>query len=135
MAHSIRLTRIVRHTEQLVSQLQRLHFASIGQPAGAWSPSINVYAYDDRIEACVDLAGVPKSDIEVHVEPRRLAIRGERPSPEQACKRPPCGRILVMEIPEGTFERVIEFPFEINPAAAEARQDNGWLWICMPVAQ
>lgn len=135
MAHSIRLTRIVRHTDQLVAQLQRLHFSSTGHPASAWNPAINVYAYEDRIEVCVDLAGVAKSEIEVHVEPRRLAIRGQRPSPERACKRPPCGRILVMEIPDGAFERVIEFPFEIDATTTEARQENGWLWVRLPVTQ
>lgn len=132
MAHSIRLTRIVGRTSEIVAHLQGLHFSSMGLPEEAWQPAVNVYAYADRLEVCVDLAGVSKEDVEVRVEGRRLVVRGHRSPPERRCARPPCGRILAMEIPDGAFERVLEFPAEVDAARAEARQDNGWLWILLP---
>jgi HSP20 family protein len=134
MKHSVRLTRIVALTNEMASQLQGLHFSGGALPAGAWVPAVNIYSYPDRLEVCVDLAGVSREQVEVHVESRRLAIRGHRDSPERGCEKPPCGRILAMEIPDGDFERVINFPIDVNTQRTEARQENGWLWIVLPKA-
>lgn len=135
MAHSIRLTRIVARANQIVAHLQGLHFSAPGLAAGAWQPAVNVYAYPDRFEVCVDLAGVARGDVEVQVEARRLVVRGCRAAPESGSDRPPGGRILVMEIPDGAFERVLEFPSDFGAERAEARQENGWLWISLPRSQ
>lgn len=132
MAHSIRFTRIVGRANRIVAQLQSLHFSSAGYFPEAWQPAVNMYAYADRLEVCVDLAGISKEEVHVAVEDRRLIIRGHRSSPERGCDRPPCGRVLMMEIPEGAFERVLEFPLDVNAQRAEARQENGWLWISLP---
>jgi len=115
MAKSIRLTRFVARTDHLAAQLQELHFGSFQLPVGAWRPPVNVYAHHDRLEVCVELAGVPKEDIEVQVDTRRLMIRGHRIAPEQRCEHPPCGRIQLMEIADGAFERVLEFPVDVGP--------------------
>lgn len=135
MARSIRFTRIVSMTDQLAAQLQGLHFAGLQPPDLKWQPAVNVYAYADRIEVCVDLAGVHKRDIRVDVEPRRLVIRGDRAMPERACEHPPCGRVLVMEIADGSFERVLEFQVDFDTRRVEAKQENGWLWITLPVVE
>lgn len=122
-------------TNAIADQLQGLHFAAMGLPPAAWHPAINVYAYADRLEICVELAGVPKAEIEVQIEPRRVVIRGERLSPERGCERPPCGRILVMEIADGAFERVLNLPVEVRAGEAQASQENGMVWITLPRAQ
>jgi HSP20 family molecular chaperone IbpA len=70
----------------------------------------------------------------VQVASRRLVIRGERNSPDQHCEHPPCGRLLMMEIAEGPFERVLDFPVDVNPDKTAARQENGLLWITLPFA-
>ena len=134
MARSIRLTQIISRTRALASELHGAHFAFIPAPQ-AWRPDANVYAYDDRVEVCLELAGVPKEDIEVQVEPRRLVVTGQRLSPERNCAAPPCGRILVLEIPEGPFRRVIEFPFDVDVERVEARKENDWLWITLPIVK
>ena len=134
MAKSIRLTRIVASAHSIAAQLQDLHFGSFHVPSGGWRPLVNVYAHGDRFEVCVELAGVPKEDIEVQVDARRLVIRGVRIAPEQRCEHPPCGRILMMEIADGAFERVLEFPVDVDPDRTAARQENGWLWITLPLA-
>lgn len=134
MAKSIRFTRIVSRTSLIAAQLQELHFGSVHLPAGGWRPLVNVYVHDNRLEVCVELAGVSKEDIEVQVDSRRLVIRGERIAPELRCEHPPCGRILMMEIADGAFERVLEFPVALDPDRTSARQENGWLWITLPLA-
>ncbi|HYF37987.1 MAG TPA: Hsp20/alpha crystallin family protein [Prosthecobacter sp.] len=134
MKHSIRFTRIVSRANQMVAQLQGLQFTAAGLPMTGWLPAVNVYAYADRLEVCVDLAGVKREEVEVEVQSRRLTVRGHRAAPERGCERPPCGRILAMEIPDGDFERIIDFPVDVNTQQTEARQENGWLWIILPKA-
>jgi len=132
MSPSIRFTRIISRTDQLAAQLQGLHFGSLQPAETTWRPAVNVYAHPDRLEVCVDLAGVRKQDITVDVEPRRLVIRGYREPPDCGSQRQSCGRILVMEIADGRFERILEFPVEVDTGRVEARQENGWLWIVLP---
>ena len=119
-------------TDQLATQLQGLHFGSLPSGDATWQPAVNVYAHADRLEVCVDLAGVRKQDIKVDVEQRRLVVCGHREPPDCGSQRQSCGRILVMEIADGSFARVLEFPVEVDTARVEARQDNGWLWITLP---
>jgi len=135
MIRKIRFTRIISMADQVAAQLQGLHFSTFQSPEVNWQPAVNVYAFDDRIEVCVDLAGVRKEDIQVDVEPRRLVIHGQRSSPDSGCGHPPCGRLLVMEIPDGLFKRVLDFPLDVDTQGVEARQENGWLWITLPKAQ
>lgn len=133
MPQSIRFTRLFSMADQLAAQLQGLHFASMQPPDACWRPDVNVYAHEDRLEVCVDLAGVSKQEIKVEVEPRRLVVRGQRPEPDSGCEASGCCRILVMEIPDGSFERVLEFPVAVDTERVSARQDNGWLWITLPL--
>jgi HSP20 family protein len=126
---------MVSMTNQLAAQLQGLHFGSVQSPDATWLPDVNVYAYADHIEVCVDLAGVRKQDINVEVEPRRLVVRGHRQPPDRGCESAACCRILVMEIADGSFERVLEFPVMVDTSRVVAKQDNGWLWITLPVIQ
>jgi HSP20 family molecular chaperone IbpA len=132
MNRSIRYTRIITLTDQIASHLQRLHFSGFQPVETTWQPAVNVYVYPDRLEVCVDLAGVNKQDVTVEVTARRLIIKGHRVLPSGGCDRPPCDRILTMEIADGTFERILEFPLDIAGAGTEARQENGWLWITLP---
>lgn len=133
MSRSIRFTRLFSMADQLAAQLQGLHFAGLQSSEAGWRPDVNVYAHADRLEVCVDLAGVSKQEIQVEVEPRRLVVRGQRQAPDHGCEAASCCRILVMEIPDGSFERVLEFPVAVDTERVIARQDNGWLWITLPL--
>lgn len=81
----------------------------------------------------MELAGVPKQDIQVDVGPRRLVIRGSRAMPANGEAGAAC-RLMIMEIHDGSFERVLEFSMDIDPDKVSARQDNGWLWVSLPFA-
>jgi HSP20 family molecular chaperone IbpA len=135
MATGIRFTRIVSQTNHILMQFQELQFARFHPPESAWRPNVNVYGFADRIEVCVEMTGVPKEGIEIQVEPRRLVIRGHRDSPEVRCEMPPCGRLLLMEIADGPFERVIEFEMDLDADRTQARWEHGWLWIAVPLVR
>jgi len=132
MARNVRFTRIISMTDRMAAQLQALHFTGFHVPAATWQPAVNVYSYADRLDVCVDLAGVSREELAVNAEPRRLVIRGCRTLPDSGGGQRGGGRILIMEIPDGSFERVLEFSVEIDPVRVVARQENGWLWISLP---
>jgi len=137
MARSIRFRRIVTRTQEVAQSLGSLQFSQFLGSELTWSPAVNVYRYEDRMEVCVDLSGVEKEKIMVSAEPRRLVIRGFRPSPGPAgeCGRPgsSCRQTLALEIENGLFEREITFPVAIDPDRVSARQENGLLWVSLPI--
>ncbi len=135
MSRTIRLTGIFARAEQIAVQLQRLSFATTSLDAGQWQPAVNVYVYSDRLEVCMDLAGVRKEDIHVEVDAGRLVIRGHRDAPLRSPCEQNCARILIMEIPEGSFERILQFRQAIDPDRVSARQEEGFLWVTLPKAQ
>lgn len=135
MPQSTRFTRLFPMAGPMAAQLQGLPFLGSPSLMTAWQPSVNVYAHGDCLEVCVDLAGVQKEDIHIEVSPHRLMIRGQRQPPESVLPHGPCRRILDMEILEGNFERVIDIPLPIQAERVAAKQDNGWLWITLPVLQ
>ena len=112
-----------------------LHFTEFHRPEG-WKPYINAYLYDNRIEIWVDLAGVEKSSIKVDVLPEKVRISGERtpPAPTRDSSSQ-CKQVLTMEIESGRFGRDIELPVQINREKVTAKQENGLLWIVLPVEQ
>lgn len=114
--------------------LNCLHFSSFRSPEG-WQPDITAYRYDDRIEIWVDLAGVEKSDISVDVLSDRVRISGERRPPLPARDTSGrCRQVLTMEIECGRFGREIALPAEVAAHRVTAKQENGLLWIVLPLA-
>ena len=97
--------------------------------AGAWRPAINVYQFPQRLEVCVDLAGVEKEKIEVTVEPGQLRIAGVRAAPEPADPDPSYMRIINMEIDYGPFERVITIPSHVDLDRVQSECRQGMLWV------
>lgn len=118
----------------VVHDFNSLHFSSFHSSEG-WSPDITAYRYDDRIEVWVDLAGVEKADIGVDVLPDRLRVSGERRPPLPARETSgQCRQVLTMEIECGRFAREIPLPAEVDRHRVTARQENGLLWIVLPLA-
>jgi len=118
---------------QVASELGGHHFSSFCSPT-AWRPNLNAYRCGKSIKICVDLAGVKKESIKLTVHGQRLVLRGHRSTPE-----PPdtgsenCDRVLVMEIENGAFERALELPDAVDADAIEAKQEEGLLWIHLPL--
>ena len=102
---------------------------------GKWQPAINAFRCEGGLKVCVELAGVAKSEIDLMVESRRVTIRGNRELPE-----PPDGddcavQVLALEIDYGSFEREVALPLEVDIEQASAEQENGLLWIHLPLKQ
>jgi len=136
MARDIRLTRIYSRTQEIAEGLGSLHFSRYNSHSPFWAPSVNVYRYEDRYEVCADLAGVDKGSIQVKAEPKTLLIEGTRPSPAPDCDPAAdsnCRQTLALEIENGPFQREIRLPVAVDTNQVQARQENGFLWITLPL--
>lgn len=115
----------------MTSELARSGFPHFAPPP--WQPAINAYQCEDCIRICVELAGVDRSDIELTVRERHLEIRGVREVPEPAEAEGHALRTIAMEIDYGFFQREIRLPAEIDVKKVQADQQNGLLWIHLPL--
>jgi HSP20 family molecular chaperone IbpA len=95
-----------------------------------WRPPINAFRCEKAVSICVDLAGIDKSLIDLRVEPRRITVRGSREAPEPTDQ---AVQMLALEIDYGPFERQVELPAEVDVKQARAEQENGLLWIYLPL--
>lgn len=117
---------------QMLNRLWQWHESNFC-PVDSWSPSINLYRMERRIEVCVDLAGMVARSIDVQVEPGRLTIRGVRAAPEPPRREGEAMRIVSMEIDHGAFCRVIGLPDQVDLTRVESEYTNGLLWIRLPL--
>src|SRR5947208_8885782 len=114
--------------QDVTYELSRSQFSRFAPHA--WEPAINAYRCEACIRICVDLAGVYKSLIDLTVEPRRVVIRGSRETPEPTDQTT---QILALEIDFGPFKREVQLPTEVDVNHARAEQQNGLLWIYLPL--
>ncbi|HEY2614135.1 MAG TPA: Hsp20/alpha crystallin family protein [Chthoniobacterales bacterium] len=112
-------------------QLTRVQF-SRSVPA-KWQPAINAFRCETAMKICVDLAGVERSMIDLTIEPRRLVIGGTREAPEPTHGGGRAIQLLALEIDYGPFEREVELPAEVDVEGVNAEQENGLLWIYLPL--
>jgi HSP20 family protein len=115
--------------------MQRLHFARFQRPTDSWQPAINVYLCADKLDVCVDLAGVSVENVSIEVAERQLRVSGHRPSPEEAASAglSKCRQIIAMEIESGDFNRVLDLPVDVDAEAVRAEHDQGLLWVRLPI--
>ena len=97
-----------------------------------WQPAINAFQCDKGMRICVDLAGVDRAEVDLTIEPQRLAIRGTRAAPEPAQDEDRAVQMIAFEIDYGPFERILELPLAVDVESATAEQRNGFLWIELP---
>jgi HSP20 family protein len=95
-----------------------------------FSPNVDVYYCGDPQRAIVkvDLAGIELSEVGIEVSGRHLAIAGERHLQETE------GRVYQqIEIPSGSFRRVVELQVEVDAERASATYEEGILRIELPL--
>lgn len=128
---TIRLRWLRGTLHEVTSELARSGLPHFAPPP--WQPAINAYQCEDCIRICVELAGVDQSDIELTVRDRHLSIRGVRevPEPDEVHESPV--RTIAMEIDYGVFQRELRLPAEIDVEKVNAEQQNGLLWIYLPL--
>lgn len=129
---NIHLDRLHGQLGDLVYEMTRIQFLHFGPPK-TWSPAMNIYHCENCISVCADLAGVDKDEVDLHIEPRRLVLRGRRRAPEPERTAGKTVLVLAMEIDYGRFEREVLLPVDVDIGRVTAEQKNGLLWICLPL--
>lgn len=99
--------------------------------AECWRPAINLYETGAEFVLCVDLAGMPRDQIDVQAEAERVVIRGERAEPQPGERNDTHG-VHLMEIDVGPFCRDVRLPSPIAVDEIQATYRDGLLWVRMP---
>jgi HSP20 family protein len=101
---------------------------------GAWSPNTDVYEGADDVMIKVELAGVDKESVRIHLEEQALIIQGVRRDPYGG-ESTAGYRFRQMEIEYGPFQRIVAIPFPVSGNDARAHLNNGVLKIRLPRAK
>jgi HSP20 family protein len=83
---------------------------------------------DDSITVEAEVPGFGANELQVSLEPRRLAISGKKQSRSEQKK----GNVLYSERCSNELLRSVELPVEVNAARATARLNNGILELTAP---
>lgn len=118
--------------EGMVGQPSGSHFREFC-PVDSWAPAVNLYHLRERVDVCVDLAGVKPRSITVQIEMNRLVIRGVREAPQPAAPSRDVMRIVTMEIDHGPFCRTISLPVQVGPEQVHIQYTQGLLWVRIPM--
>ena len=86
-----------------------------------WMPAVDIDETADAYIVTIDLPGLCEDDVELHVRPTQIAIRGTR-----VAARTVASAVRVhTERVVGHFHRQITLPRAVDPDTAEIRCDRG----------
>lgn len=91
----------------------------------AWTPPAEVRATEDEVIVTLELPGLRREAIEVHLEGSTLTVSGERSRPEEDAAR----TVHQAERPYGSFSRSFTFPFALAEDDAAANLVDGVLTV------
>ncbi len=126
--------KVARELAALEQRLDRVFERALGPSmrlagrAGSFRPTIDAFETKEGTVVQVDLAGVESEDVRLIVDGEYLQISGRR---TVTYERPP-EHHLQMEIPRGSFERVIRLPRPYDPERVSAVLQAGILTIELP---
>jgi HSP20 family protein len=89
-----------------------------------WTPASDIYETDIGYLIAMDLPGIDRAALEIHVEDSRLVIRGTREISESKQHR--------AERPRGRFVRTFSVPAAVDPAKIGAEYKDGVLQVRLP---
>jgi HSP20 family protein len=120
-----------RKIHDIMDEMEKRDFVRF-RDSGTWQPATNVYETRDAYYICVELAGVPREQIDVEcIDHQRITIGGQRAQPRPKDVEGPLS-IHAMEVDEGPFWREIDLPEPIDADRLEATYSEGYLWITLP---
>lgn len=129
------LNRPLGELERLQREMNQLFSGFFGrapemvQPAVF--PALNVSEDENNLYVRAELPGINPKDVEISVEGDTLTLRGERKLEETSEGINYHRR----EREAGRFRRIVTFPVQINPEAADATFKNGVLKLVLPKAE
>ena len=122
--------------DQVRREMLRLLDSAAGEPfeergAGVFPP-INVTQDDDNFYVRAEVPGIKPADISISALRNRVSISGRREIPREPEERVSYHR---KERSEGTFNRTVALPAEVDAERVEARYADGLLTLTLPKAE
>ena len=109
---------------RMQSEMNRL-FSGYGMAPARDFPPINIWLGDNSVVVTAELPGVTRDDVALNLQDDVLTLEGKR-QPEQQQDNLNWQR---RERSYGSFSRVVQLPFRIDPDKVQARFNNGVLEI------
>ncbi len=100
-------------------------------PLQAWAPALDVHEDKDKFTVNLELPGLKREDIEVHLEDSSLVISGERKS-ETVTEGTEVHR---QERYYGKFSRALTLPTAVAADKVKAAYKDGILTVTLPKAE
>ena len=130
--------KIARELAQLEEQMDRAlerafatTSARLAGAADAWRPALDVLETESGIVLRIDLAGVSSDEVRVVVDGEYVQISGRRTLSRAGQNQ----RHLLIELPQGPFERVLRMRTPYDADAVRARLEDGILIVELPRAE
>jgi len=98
-----------------------------GEHAAGWAPPVDLYETPDRYEVIVEVPGLSREQIQIHVQDGTLTIEGERRSPDGSCEL-----YHRVERGHGRFARSFQLRDVIDSSEISADLRDGVLTISVP---
>jgi HSP20 family protein len=118
-----------RSLEAIQDELNRLFGDDLGarEPAGRWSPPVDIYEADDHYVLQAEVPGLTTESLEVQVNDNQLHLRGERHPYSREVDQ-----FHLMECPHGPFSRSFQFPVSLQASQTKAKLTDGILTLYLP---
>jgi HSP20 family protein len=117
----------VMHVEEQIDRLLHALSAPAASMASPPPPPVSVFESDAEYVVFVDVPGVRRDRLDVHLRGSFLVVAGRRENP-----RAEGLRLRVAERPPGAFHRAIRVPPDAKPQEMTARLEEGVLEIRIP---
>jgi HSP20 family protein len=115
--------------EQMDRAFERVLASSSRLPgADAWRPALDVLETERSIVLRVELAGVSSDEVRLIVDGEYVQISGRRTLSRAGQNQ----RHVLIELPQGPFERVLRMRAPYDADAVTAKLENGILVIELP---
>ncbi|MBN1673327.1 MAG: Hsp20/alpha crystallin family protein [Kiritimatiellae bacterium] len=99
-----------------------------------WAPNTDVYADKEGLVVKMEVAGVPRSAIDICYEKGQLTVAGIRNDPTLESEKTE-RRFTQAEIEYGHFKRVIKIDIPVEVTRASAQLQDGILYVRLPWAK
>lgn len=119
-------SRIDKIFEEFLGSLRK---RELGAPR-AWLPPVDIYDAGEELVVEMDLPGVGKERVEIHMDGDTLTVRGERKRLEEEGRR-----YARSERVFGPFERSFSINIPVKVEGVRASYENGVLTLRLPKAE
>lgn len=109
------------------SPLHRDNFSSALRES-AFVPSANVWENEKEVGVSVELPGMDKKDIQLHITPDRIEIRAEKKHEQKHAEK----NTYAYAQSQSSFFRSFALPSHTDSSKAKAKYENGVLRVTVP---